>query len=147
MPCPSARGSFDAIISIDAFEYFGTSEHYLPYLARLVVPGGEIGMATPALRTEVGDLGAVPAHVRACVGWEALAWHTPEWWAQRWEASGTVTGVTARLQENGWHDWLTWQRAVNQANNGSAEDDSALTMLEADQGRYLSFALVTARKT
>ncbi len=144
---PFGAASFDAIVSIDAFEYFGTSEHYLPYLTRLLVPGGQIGIATPALRSEVQDLGAVPSHVRGCVGWEALAWHTAEWWRRHWEASGVVTDVTARLQEGGWQDWLLWQRAVTQANGRAAADDSVVGMLEADQGRSLAFAMVAARKT
>ena len=30
---PFGKDSFDAIVSIDAFEYFGTADSYLPYLA------------------------------------------------------------------------------------------------------------------
>ena len=69
---PLAAGSFDAVVSIDAFEYFGTSEHVRQRLTRLPL-GGQLGVATPALRAEVHELGAVPAHIRACVGREALA--------------------------------------------------------------------------
>ncbi|UZN03642.1 SAM-dependent methyltransferase [Cellulomonas sp. S1-8] len=140
---PFGARSFDAVVSIDAFEYFGTSEHYLPSLARFVVPGGGIGVATPALRTEVGDVEALPPHVRACVGWEALAWHTPRWWEQRWAATGAVDAVRARWQDDGWHDWLVWQRAVAEASG--TQEDGVLAMLEADQGRHIGFTLVTAR--
>src|SRR5919112_1697584 len=85
---PFGAGSFDAVVSIDAFEYFGTSEYYLPNLTRLLVPGGRVGVATPSLRTEAQELTDIPAHVRACVGWEALAWHTAEWWSRLWQATG-----------------------------------------------------------
>ena len=33
---PFGKDSFDAIVSIDAFEYFGTADSYLPYLAGFV---------------------------------------------------------------------------------------------------------------
>src|SRR3954451_21406728 len=40
---PFAAGFFDAIVSIDAFVYFGTDDLYLLDLARFVAPGGVIG--------------------------------------------------------------------------------------------------------
>ncbi|WP_432041772.1 SAM-dependent methyltransferase [Streptomyces cadmiisoli] len=46
---PFEEESFDAIVSVDAFEYFGTADSYLPYLVRFLRPGGQLGMATPAI--------------------------------------------------------------------------------------------------
>src|SRR5689334_9395596 len=37
-----AEGYFDAIVSVDAYHYFGTDERYLAYLARFVRPGGRL---------------------------------------------------------------------------------------------------------
>ncbi|MFD4995704.1 methyltransferase domain-containing protein [Streptomyces buecherae] len=76
---PFADESFDAIVSIDAFEYFGTADGYLPYLLRFLRPGGQLAVATPAMTREVREMGAIPPHVKAVVGWEAIAWHTPAW--------------------------------------------------------------------
>lgn len=45
---PFAEGSFDAIVSIDAYQYFGTNDLYLPTLTRLLKPGGRIGVVVPA---------------------------------------------------------------------------------------------------
>src|SRR5579871_5041429 len=42
---PFAAGFFDAIVSIDSFIYYGTDDLYLNYLARLVKPGGPVGIA------------------------------------------------------------------------------------------------------
>jgi cyclopropane fatty-acyl-phospholipid synthase-like methyltransferase len=50
---PFAKESFDAIVSIDAFEYFGTADSYLPYLVRFLRPGGQLGIATPAMTCEI----------------------------------------------------------------------------------------------
>jgi len=146
---PFGAGTFDAIVSVDAFEYFGTSEYYLAHLTRLLVPGGQLGVATPALRTEPQELAGIPAHVRDCVGWEALAWHTCEWWSRLWKATGLVTSVSCRLQQDGWEDWLLWQHAVVAskpvAPTEARDADPVLTMLEADLGTSLTFALLSAR--
>ncbi len=53
---PLGEGTFDAIVSIDAYQYFGTADLYLPTLTRLLKPGGRIGVVMPALREELtGD--------------------------------------------------------------------------------------------
>ena len=49
---------FDAIVSIDAFPYFGTDDLYLGYLARFVKPDGLIAIAGAGLVQEIE--GAVP---------------------------------------------------------------------------------------
>jgi len=134
---------FDAVVCIDAFEYFGASRDYLPYLARFVRPGGRIAVATPALRTEPGP-GRVPPHVAAVVGDEALRWHTADWWRALWEASGVVDVLSASLQEDGWDDWLLWQRAAYRS-AGHFAGSAVLDMLLADGGEQLTFALLAAR--
>lgn len=144
---PFAPGFFDAVVSVDAFEYFGTDDNYLPYLAELVAPGGQIGIAVPAVTRELRELGGIPDHLFACVGAEALAWHTPEWWRAHWEPARVVTVTSARLQPRGWENWLLWSKVCQEHNAGSDYDvRSVIEMLEADGGRLLSFALVTARK-
>ena len=144
---PFEEGSFDAVVSVDAFEYFGTADSYLPYLVRFLRPGGQLGVATPALTREVRDLGFVPAHIKAVVGWEAIAWHTAEWWRFQWAITELVDVTSARLQEDGWRDWLLWARACAERNpRAGGADQAVVEMLEADKGEYLAFALVTARK-
>ncbi|MEV6302360.1 methyltransferase domain-containing protein [Actinoplanes sp. NPDC051861] len=137
---PFAEDEFDAIISIDAFEYFGTADSYLPYLVRFLRPGGQLGVATPGMTREIRDLGAIPAHIKDVVGWEAIAWHTPQWWRFQWEITELVTVTSARLQKDGWRDWLLWTRAT------SVPSQSVIDMLEKDAGELLGFAMITARK-
>lgn len=96
---------FDAIVSIDAFEYFGTDVHLLPSLMRVLRPGGRIAISTPALRHEPYEVG-IPAYVEAVVGWEAATWHAPVWWARHWELSGLVVNIQAQWQAGGRDDWL-----------------------------------------
>lgn len=144
---PFDRESFDAIVSIDAFEYFGTADSYLPYLVSFLRPGGQLGVATPAMTREVRDLGAIPPHIKEVVGWEAIAWHTADWWRFQWEITELVTVTSARLQEDGWRDWLLWARACAECQpNGRASQQPVIDMLATDGGEFLSFALLTARK-
>ncbi|MFJ8691685.1 SAM-dependent methyltransferase [Streptomyces roseolilacinus] len=144
---PFEEGSFDAVVSIDAFEYFGTADGYLPYLVRFLRPGGQVGIATPAMTREVRALGAIPPHVKDVVGWEAIAWHTPEWWRFQWEVTELVTVTSARMQRDGWRDWLLWARACAAfLPDGRAANQPVIDMLTADGGEFLGFALVTARK-
>lgn len=98
----------------------------------------------PALRAEIRDLGFIPDHIKKVVGGEALAWHTADWWRFQWEITDLVEVTAARLQESGWDDWLTWSRAVS-AYRG--EREGTLDMVESDQGEYLTFAILAARKS
>lgn len=144
---PFAREHFDVIISIDAYEYFGTADSYLPYILDFLKPGGQLAIATPAMTREVRDLGGIPRHIRACVGWEAIAWHTAGWWRFQWEVTELVTVTAARLQADGWRDWLLWARVGRDHGSGDrAAAEEVVAMLEADNGELLSFALVAARK-
>ncbi len=44
---PFGEGTFDAIVSIDAYQYFGTADLYLPTLTRLLKPGAGSGSSCP----------------------------------------------------------------------------------------------------
>lgn len=141
---PFDNDFFDLIVSIDAWEYFGTDDHLLPAVLRVLRAGGQVGFATPAMRRDPRELDAIPEHIRAVVGWEALAWHTAAWWEQQWRLGGLVDGIIARLQAEGWSDWLRWERAVLE--NGEEGARPSIEMLEADEGLLLTFALVSATK-
>ncbi|MET9897823.1 methyltransferase domain-containing protein [Streptomyces sp. NPDC006446] len=144
---PFDEESFDAIVSVDAFEYFGTADSYLPYLVKFLRPGGQLGVATPALTREIRELGSIPEHIKDVVGWEAMAWHTPDWWRFQWEITELVTVTSARLQEDAWRDWLLWTRACAEHRpDDRAAQQPVIDMLTADAGAFLSFALLTARR-
>lgn len=52
---PFAAAFFEAIVSFDAYQYFGTADLYLGYLVDLLKPGGQIGVVMPATTRELGD--------------------------------------------------------------------------------------------
>lgn len=135
---------FDVVVSIDSWEYFGTDDHYLPYLATFIKPGGQLGVATPGLTRDVRDLGEIPPHISRLVAWEALAWHPPEWWHQQWRLTGLVDVSAARLQPTGWSDWLLWARALLERGNQSVQ--GTIDMLESDGGELVTFSLISGRR-
>jgi SAM-dependent methyltransferase len=113
---PFAAGFFDAVVSIDSFVYYGTDDLYLSYLARLVKPGGPIGIAGAGLMQEID--GPVPDHLQAW--WEPALWclHSPAWWRRHWiepvlsawngptrcptDGSGGWTGIESSARRIAW---------------------------------------------
>ncbi|GGL96388.1 SAM-dependent methyltransferase [Streptomyces fumigatiscleroticus] len=145
---PFGEGSFDAVVSIDAYQYFGTSDLYLPTLTRLLKPGGRIGVVVPALREEIDGV-EPPEHLKP--HWDPGFWafHSPVWWHRHWTRSGAVEVGTADWQPDGWRDWLLWSEVCAEESQdefmaGMARESVAL--LRADQGRALGFARVVGRR-
>ena len=135
---PFAGGFFDAIVSIDSFFYYGTDDTYLPYLAHFVKPGGTIAIAGAAMTREIE--GELPEHLKAW--WDPFCWslHSATWWRRHWEKTGLVTVDTADSMPDGWQRWLDWHRII-------APDNAVeIAALEADQGRYMGYARVVARR-
>ncbi|MFJ9822429.1 SAM-dependent methyltransferase [Streptomyces sp. NPDC101151] len=98
---PFQEESFDAIVSVDACEYFGTADNYLSYLVRFLRPGGQVGMVTPAMTREVRELGENPPHIKKLAGSEAIAWQTlvvgrpaPEACGQVFDFDGRVAKIS-----------------------------------------------------
>ncbi|MFD3498295.1 SAM-dependent methyltransferase [Streptomyces sp. NPDC058676] len=145
---PFAEGGFDAIVSIDAYQYFGTDDLYLPTLTRLLKPGGRIGVVVPALREEPEGT-EPPEHLKPF--WDPGFWafHTPAWWRRHWTRSGTVEVETADWLEDGWKDWLLWsevcaEESPSEFMAGMARE--SVELLHADEGRALGFARVVGRR-
>lgn len=147
---PFADGYFDAVVSVDAYQYFGTDDLYLGYLAKFVRPGGQLGVAVPATTVDIAEAGEISEHLRPYWEWDFACFHTADWWRRRWSLTGKVEVSTARTQPDGWRHWLRWSEVCAQAGGSElARADSARTvdMLAADRGRTLTFALIVASTT
>lgn len=135
---PFAAEFFDAIVSLDAYAYFGTDDLYLNYLVQFVKDGGPIGMAGAGL---VGEMtAALPPHL---VGfWTQDVWvlHSAAWWRRHWARTGLVDIHTADDLRDGWKLWVDWQRQL-------APDDTAeIAAIEADAGRNLTYVRLIAHR-
>ena len=133
---PFGDGFFDAVVAIDSFVYFGTDDLYLPEVARLVRPGGWLGIAGAGFLAEID--GPVPEHLRDW--WEPALWclHSPGWWRRHWDRTGLVRVETADAMDGGWERWLEWQRFA------SPDNAVEIAALEADGGRTLGYVRVAA---
>lgn len=147
---PFAQGFFDAIVSVDAYQYFGTDELYLDYLSRFVRPGGSLGVVVVGLMREMGA--EPPAHLtepqsNGKVFWESAcrSFKTGEFWRGLWSGSPMAADVAAVTQPDGWRHWRDFERALEAAGKSIFPSDAEA--LDKDRGRYLGFIRLTARRT
>ncbi len=147
---PFARGFFDAVISVDAYQYFGTDALYLGYLSKFLRPGGQLGVVVPGLMRELG--GDPPAHLtrpqsNGAPFWEDECWSflTAAQWQTLWQRCGRVADVQCDVLEDGWRHWADFERALERA--GKAIFPSATEALEEDAGSTIGFVRATARRT
>ncbi len=138
---PFAEGFFDAAVSLDAYQYFGTDDLYLGTFARLVRPGGQLGIVTAGFLDEPETV--PPAHLAPHWNWQMCAFHSPAWWRRHWEKTGLVTVEVADSLPHGWDDWLHWNEVCESVGRGFA---SEAELLRADQGATLGFPRMVARR-
>lgn len=143
---PFEPASFDIIVSLDAYQYFGTADLYIGYLSEFLAPGGRLGIVVPSVAEEVGD--QVPAHLEPFWDWEFCCFHSPAWWRRHWAKTGKVAVDHADAIENGWLDWQRFNDITTPTVTGWLHDAGLNTaaMLEADRGQVLGFARVVATR-
>ena len=139
---PFADAFFDAAVSMDAYHYFGTDDLYLGYYGRFIKPGGELGIAVPGVREEIGR--HVPEHLLPFWHWDFCSFHSPEWWRVHWEKTGLVNVTTAGWMPDGWKLWL--RREELAAHLGTRTSPEEAAMLREDAGRSLGFTRLVGRK-
>lgn len=127
---PYADDVFDAIVSIDAFEYFGTDVRYLPSLVRVLRPGCQIGIVNAGVDEEIETLPE---------GWPSdfETFHSPDWWRRHWAETGCVDVEVADLLPEGRDLWLRWHEAI-----GFTDDN----WLRSPAGENLGFNRIVARR-
>lgn len=135
---PFPPESFDAIVSLDSFPYYGTDDLYLGYLARFLKPGGQLGIAGAGLTRELEA--NPPEHLRTW--WTPDLWclHTAAWWRRHWEKPGILEIAVADTLPDGWRFWVDWQELI--APNNTVEIEA----LKSDGGRTLGYVRAVGRR-
>ena len=139
---PFANGFFDALVSLDAYHYFGTDDLHLGYYSRFVKTDGQIGIVVPGLLQEFSD--GLPEYLTPHWSWDFSSFHSPSWWGTHWEKSGKVEVVLADSIPDGWRHWLKWQEICLEQGISAAQQE--VDLLRADSGRNLGFSRIVARK-
>ncbi|HAC92859.1 MAG TPA: SAM-dependent methyltransferase [Planctomycetaceae bacterium] len=137
---PYADDFFDAILSIDAFPYFGTDDHYLNYLARFVKPNGIIAIAGSGFLQEIES--TIPSQLSELLAAEPsmLSMHSSPWWRRHWEKAGIVDVELADSMPDGWQLWLEWLETIAPDNRMEIE------AVRTDVGRYLGYNRIVSRR-
>ena len=146
---PYADGFFDAIVSMDSYQYYGTDDLYLTYFLKFLKPGGQIGIVVPGLMKEIK--GKVPEHLmrprkNRATFWVDECWcfHTADWWQRHWEKLDIVKDTETDYLKDGVKYWIQYEQACEEA--GTLIFDSEADVLEADGGRYMALVRVTGRR-
>jgi cyclopropane fatty-acyl-phospholipid synthase-like methyltransferase len=135
---PFATGFFDAIVSIDSFQYYGTDDTYAHYVARFVKPGGTLAIAGAGLTQEF-EGNVAPA----LAGWwepNMACLHSHAWWKRHWQRSRILEVTLADSLPDAWQLWLEWQRTAYPDNRAEIE------VLERDRGENLTYVRAIARR-
>ena len=150
---PYAEDFFDAIVSVDAYHYFGLAEGFLDAFSHLVRPGGEIGIVVPGRLVECDD-DDPPEHLAAWLSHQPGAfatWQSAAFWRQRFEATPDVQVQCADAMEDGWRDWVAFTELTVAAGEERPKGnrEGACQEIEAiriDAGRTMGFVRVVARR-
>lgn len=138
---PFANEYFDAVISVDAYHYFGNNNQYFDtYLSPLIKKGGIIAIGIPGIKNEIID--EIPADMKPY--WSnndsLITWHSCEWWKHIFGQSKNIDISSIKEMigfEETWRDWLLCE-------NKFAIGDR--DMIKVDAGRYMNLVSIIGKK-
>jgi SAM-dependent methyltransferase len=141
-PLPFAKGYFDVIFSVGAYNMFGDNEEMLPKLIPYVKKGGYIAVAFPGLKYDFGDnvppemqpFWAVPDVARCIRG--------IEWWKDLFSKAAGIEIVN--ISEMACHD-IAWKEYLASRNPCVEDEKWDLDMMEAEGGKYYNTIQMIAK--
>jgi len=147
---PYAAGYFDAVVSIDSYQYYGTDDLYLGYITRFIKPGGLLGLVMPALMQELEK--DPPPHLTerqasGAVFWdpaECRCFHSLQFWERHFRQTGLVDIEQAEAVKDGWKLWRDWE--LIRDGGGFSGFPSEAEALEKDAGRFIGLVLLVLKK-
>jgi SAM-dependent methyltransferase len=146
---PYAEGFFDAIVSMDSYQYYGTDDLYLASFIKFLKPCGQIGIVVPGLTQEFDTPPAHLTRARANGGtfWADECWcfHTTDWWQRHWSKLSFIRDVAADYNPDAVQDWIRYENACDGAK--TLIFPSEVETLEEDAGQYITMVRMTGRRT
>ncbi|MEZ5742652.1 MAG: methyltransferase domain-containing protein [Sphingomonadaceae bacterium] len=145
---PFELGSFDAVVSFDAYHYFGTDIRYLSYLVQFVRPGGRIGIVSPGNTVDPDEVGAValPSDLAERYGADWYTFRSADWWGRHWSRTLCVDVEVAAMVEGGRATWLRHGKAAEAWSAEALKHLINRDMMDSEAGQTLGFCKVVARR-
>ncbi len=135
---PFAHEYFDMILSVDAYQYFGTNEEMLPKLLPFVKKGGILAVAVPGFNQDFPN-GEMPEVIKR--------FWTPEWyffsrrwWHDLWRKEPGLNLIESREMDCCRQAWDEWLQSPSQHAGGD------IPMMEAGAGEYFSIIQLIGKK-
>ena len=137
---PFAEEFFDAIISVDSYNYFGRDPEYLekkllPYLKH----GGTLYIAVPGMKKDCHDA-LQPELLLSWTPKQLDYIHDAAYWRKMIEQTAGIEALSVcemQSNEEVWNDWLSME-------NEYARGDRST--MEAGGGKYLNFIAIVLRR-
>ena len=139
---PYAENFFDAIVSIDSYQYYGTNEIYLHYISKYLKTGGQIGIVSPGLTHEIGN--NIPEKYQEYWEEDWCTFHSPSWWKEHFEKCKFLKVNIADNLQNGWEIWSKWELLYKEYSK--RDKNKYLELMEMDLSEILTLSRVIATK-
>jgi len=147
---PYAERFFDAVIAIDCYHYFGTSESYFTdVFSKLVKPGGLLGIVVPGLIREFEK--GYPDTLEKLWFPELFTFHSSKWWRNLWEKTGLCEIISCYDIDEPkavWQPWANWatENFDKEFGEGGGGGDFDAKFLESDTDNDIALIAMAARK-
>lgn len=134
---PFANEFFDAIISINSIWSYGINENFMDsQLARVVKPGGQIGVVIPGFFNELTE---APEYLKPYWHSDFDSYHSPVWWRNIWEKAKSINinVIDAFDDKEGVKIWRDFILIL---------DPDESNCIDVDNGRNITFLRLLATK-
>lgn len=137
---PFERDFFDAVVSIDSYNYFGRDPRYLgEKLLPFVKTGAYIYIAIPGMVKDCHD--KLPPELLLSWTPEQMDYmHDVDYWRGLMEQTQGIEILSVRQMESNDELWADWLRQENPYSVGDRRS------MEAGAGKYLNFIAIVLRK-
>ncbi len=137
---PFAHEFFDAVVCIDAYNYFGRDKAYLgEHLLPFVKHGGYIYIAVPGMKKDLHD--DLPPELLLSWTPEQLEYiHDAAYWEDIIRAADGVEILSIREMESNEEAWNDWLATDNEYAKGDRKT------MEAGGGKYMNFIAIILRR-
>ena len=137
---PFEKELFDAVVSVDSYNYFGRDKHYLDdKLLPFVKSGGYIYIAIPGMKKDCHN--NLPEELLLSWTPEQLDYmHDIEYWSKTVGECQDAEVISVKEMESNEEVWADWLKQDNEYAVGDRKS------MDAGGGKYLNFIAIVLKK-